>query len=328
MMCKLYLAPIRGFTDAVYRNTFSEHFSGIDIAVAPFVTTHQGKRIRPALIRGLLPENNTGMPLIPQILSKDPEGFIRLATRLYDLGYDTVNWNLGCPFPMVANKQRGSGLLPYPDKIDSFLETVLPAIPNVLSVKTRLGRRHGDEIFRVMPVFNRYPLKEIIIHPRVGIQMYEGKPDLETFEACLGLSAHPVVYNGDISSLDSFQGLSLRFPEVSRWMLGRGVLINPLLPEIIRNGQDIFPHKIEIIRQFHDALFQEYGKILCGPSHLLERMKGFWKYFSLAFEESRKIQKKVHKTKKTDRYTQIVSHFFENEARWADVPVSDINEWF
>jgi tRNA-dihydrouridine synthase len=229
---------------------------------------------------------------------------------------------------MVANKQRGSGLLPYPDKIESFFEKVIPAIPNVISIKTRLGRMHSDEIFRLMPVFNRYPLEEIIIHPRIGIQMYEGKPDLETFEKCLHLSAHPLVYNGDISSPDSFHCLSLRFPEVSRWMLGRGVLINPMLPEIIRNGRDIFPNKIEAMQQFHDALFQGYGEILCGPSHLLERMKGFWKYFSLAFENGCKIRKKIYKTKKTEHYTQIVSHFFENEARWADAPVSEINEWF
>jgi tRNA-dihydrouridine synthase len=316
MTFKIYLAPIRGITDAAYRNTFSEYFSGIDLAVAPFISTLKGNTVKSSQISGLLPENNTGMPVIPQILSKDADGFIFLAKYLFDLGYQTVNWNLGCPFPTVANKQRGSGMLPYPDRIDGFLEKVFSEIPNALSVKTRLGRNSAAEIFRLMPVFNRYPLKEIIIHPRTGVQMYDGKPDLETFEACLALAANPVVYNGDINSPDTFRMLSERFKTVNCWMIGRGVLHNPFLPEIIKSGTDSFFNKIEMMKHFHDTLFDKYSRMLDGPGHLLDRMKGFWKYFPLSFKHSGDIQRKIHKAKKTDQYKKITACFFEEEAQW------------
>ena len=311
MIPKLYMAPIRGFTDTVYRNIFSKHFDGFDIAVAPFISTQMGKRIKSSQHKALLSENNTGMPVIPQILSKDPDGFVILAKHLFDMGYESINWNLGCPFPKVARKGRGSGMLPFPDIIESFLEKTLSAIPNTLSIKTRLGYNNENEIFLIIPIFNRYPLEEIIIHPRTGIQMYEGTPDLDTFEKCLLQSAHPVVYNGDITDLDTFRTLSGRFENINRWMIGRGALTNPFLPATIKNDEDIFPNKIERMKRFHDALFHEYRQILNGPSHLLQRMKSFWKYFVLSFENSRKNQKKIQKTTSVEQYEEIVARFFE-----------------
>ena len=304
MGVRLYLAPIRGITDFVFRNTFSKYFKGFDIAIAPFVTTQS--RIRSSQIKGLFPENNTGMPVIPQILSKNPDDFVLLAKQLYDMGYETINWNLGCPFPMVANKQRGSGMLPFPDRIDEFLEKSLSGMPNALSVKTRLGYHDADEIFRVMPVFNRYPLTEIIIHPRTGRQMYGGIPDRESFEKCIPLSVHPLVYNGDIVSLETFRELSERFGTISRWMIGRGALADPFLPESIKNNKERFSGKSEILKQFHGELFRGYEEILDGPAHVLGRMKGFWQYFALSFGYSGNILKKIHKSRTVEQYEEAV----------------------
>jgi len=304
MGVRLYLAPIRGITDFVFRNTFSKYFKGFDIAIAPFVTTQS--RIRSSQIKGLFPENNSGMPVIPQILSKNPDDFVLLAKQLYDMGYETINWNLGCPFPMVANKQRGSGMLPFPERIDEFLEKSLSGMPNALSVKTRLGYHDADEIFRVMPVFNRYPLTEIIIHPRTGRQMYGGIPDRESFEKCIPLSVHPLVYNGDIVSLETFRELSERFGTISRWMIGRGALADPFLPESIKNNKERFSDKSEILKQFHNELFRGYEEILDGPAHILGRMKGFWQYFALSFGYSGNLLKKIHKSRTVEQYEEAV----------------------
>ncbi|GBC63097.1 dihydrouridine synthase [Desulfonema ishimotonii] len=312
----LYLAPLRGFTNYIYRNTFIRFFKGIDLAVSPFVPTVSSWRIKDTHIRDVLPENNSGMPVVPQIIGKSAEEFIRMATYLYDLGYDTVNWNLGCPYPMVAKKRRGSGLLPYPDMIDEFLEKTVPAIPNRLSVKTRLGRYTADEISELMPVFNRYPLAELIIHPRLGVQMYDGGPDLDTFAACLERSAHPVVYNGDICRLDDFQRLAGRFRTVDRWMIGRGVLGNPFLPAIIRAGEDTFSDKISGFKKFHDALVDEFSAVFTGPAHVVDRMKGFWVYFTDTFTNTRKVFKKIRKVRNLENYTDIVTRFFNEEAVW------------
>jgi tRNA-dihydrouridine synthase len=312
----LYLAPLRGFTEYIYRNAFSRHFGEFDVAMAPFIPTMSDARLKNKHLKDVLPENNQAMPVIPQILGNNAEDFILLASRLYDLGYETVNWNLGCPFPMVAKKLRGSGLLPHPDKIATFLEETIPAIPNRLSIKARLGRKKTDEILTLLELFNRYPLDEVIVHPRTGKQMYDGEPDLDMFEECLRVSAHTVVYNGDINNLDTFNTFSRRFGSVNRWMIGRGALINPFLPAIIKNGKDGGANKVEVFRAFYEDLFEQYRSEFHGPGHLLDRMKGFWTYFSRSFKDGHKVKKKIHRTLKLDRYLKIVDRFFEEGAEW------------
>ena len=315
---QLYLAPLRGFTDYIYRNTFTGHFDGFDGALAPFIQTVTADRFKPSHFKDILPENNPTIPIVPQIIGNQSADFINLAVRLFDLGYTSVNWNLGCPFPMVAKKNRGSGLLPYPERIDAFLEKTVSSIPNRLSIKTRLGRKTINDIFKLMPIFNRYPLEEIIIHPRTGIQMYDGKTDLDTFERCLAQSVHRVIYNGDITNLKTFQDVFVRFEDIDGWMIGRGAVTNPFLPAIIKAGRDDISHKVEKFKQFYDELFEQYRQVFSGPGHLLNRMKGFWTYFSKSFQNSRKIAKKVHRTQKMHHYMKIVDRFFAEEAQWKE----------
>jgi len=208
-------------------------------------------------------------------------------------------------------------MLPHPELIDSFLEKVIPAIPNNLSIKTRLGRNNPDEILDLMPVFNRYPLTELIIHPRTGIQMYEGLTDLNTFGKCLDMTVHAVVYNGDIVDINTFQRLSERFKSVNQWMIGRGALINPFLPAGIKAGNSIFNNKISIFKDFHEALFNAFDELLDSPSHLMEKMKSFWDYFEQSFKNSRQVVKKIRKNKNIEQYKAIVNDFLKNQAEWA-----------
>jgi tRNA-dihydrouridine synthase len=309
----IQLAPMRGFTDAVYRNTFDEHFKGIDTMVAPFISSVKGSRIKKRLLKDVLPENNGGTSLTPQIIGKSAEEFITLSQALYDVGYKTVNWNLGCPSPMVAKKGRGSGLLPYPDRIDVFLETVLNHIPNQLSLKVRLGRFEKKEIFKLIPIFNRYPLLEIIIHPRTGVQMYKGEVDLETFQKCVSISDHPVVYNGDIISLESFLKLKQKVSDVSAWMIGRGILANPFLPGIIKTGHMNISSSLQLFEAFHNTLLRRYSEKLCGPFHLLQRMKGLWAYFARSLCRGDALLKRIRKAENMKFYEKIVTAYFEQE---------------
>jgi len=312
----LTLAPIKGFTEAPYRNAAAAFFTGFDAAMAPFVATIQGRKYPQSHLKDLLPENNRGWPVIPQVLSNEAAGFIKLADRLYDLGYDTVNWNLGCPFPRVAKKDRGSGLLPDPERIDRILDQVLSATAVRLSIKARVGRFDAEEMDALIPVFNRYPLAELIVHPRTGVQMYTGKPDLTTFANCLERSKNPVVYNGDINTVADFRILAERFSAVDRWMLGRGALANPFLPAAIKGQVIPATEKLEIIRRFHDRLFAAYAQVLSGPSHLGDKMKGFWLYLSRSFEDGRKVLKQIQKTRKTDHYRVVIDCFFDSEPHW------------
>ena len=315
---RLILAPLKGFTDAIFRNTYAEHFTGFDEALAPFVVAAGAERLTEKHVRDLLPHLNTRLPIEPQILGNNPDDFIFLARHFYEMGYPDVNWNLGCPFRPVTKKRRGSGLLPFPELVDEFLDKTLAAIPGRLSIKMRLGRNRADEIFKLLPVLNRYPLKEITIHPRTARQMYEGRPDLDMFQVCLEQSRHRMVYNGDIIDISGFQTLAVRFPSVQAWMIGRGALSNPFLPALIKNGCDGVAGKVEKFKDFYEDLFARYQERLNGPGHLLDRMKGFWTYFAGAFKNGQDIGKRIHHTFTLPRYLDTVERFFAEDAIWRE----------
>ncbi|KAF0156778.1 MAG: dhs1 [Syntrophaceae bacterium] len=282
------------------------------MAIAPFISS--SKKMKPVnnLLREFYPDKNTGIPTIPQIMSSDPDDFTKLANALYDIGCGTVNWNIGCPFRMVVKKGRGAGMLCHPDRIESFLEKTMPALKPGLSIKLRLGLTYPDEVLQLIPIFNQYPLEELIIHPRTGVQMYAGDVDLDMFEQCLGLSKHRIVYNGDINSFEKWEMLTKRFGSIERWMIGRGLLGNPFLAEKIKfNTEKPYDEKIKIIRIFHDHLFDEYSKILYGPSHITNKMKEIWTYMGGFFENGEKIRKKINKTHHRDNYVDVVNKFFD-----------------
>ena len=315
-MPPLIMAPLRGYTDAVFRNAFQRHFEGIDEAVAPFITTTRGGRIKPSHLQDVMPEANRSLPVIPQIMSNDADAFIRLADALTDLGYGEINWNLGCPYPMVANKMRGCGLLPRPDLIDRILDAVSRRLGGRLSLKVRLGRHASGEIKDLIPVFNRYPLARVIIHPRTGRQMYEGTVDLEAFAGCLAGVVHPVVYNGDINDVATLCHLRSRFPAVSGWMLGRGLLANPFLGECIQRNDQAVAHAVERFAAFHDDLVDAYTAKFSGPGHLLDRMKGFWRYFSGAFSDGRRLLLRIRRTRSLEGYRRLVANALDGDTRW------------
>ena len=308
----IYLAPVQGITDRIYRNLFPVYFKGVDMAIAPFISS--SKKMKPVnnLLREFYPDRNTGIPTIPQIMSSNPDDFTLLANALYDIGCGTVNWNLGCPFPMVVKKGRGAGMLCHPDKSESFLEKTMSAIKPNLSIKLRIGLKYPDEVLQLIPIFNQYPLYELIIHPRTAVQMYEGEVDLDIFEQCLNLSKHRVVYNGDIDSLEKLEMLSKRFGSIKRWMIGRGLLANPFLAEKIKfDTEKPYHEKIKIMKAFHDNLFNEYSKILSGSSHITNKMKEIWTYMGNFFENGEKIRKKINKTHHRDNYVDVVNKVFD-----------------
>jgi tRNA-dihydrouridine synthase B len=311
MIPTICLAPLKGVTDAIFRTTYAEFFGGLDWAITPFLTTVQGARVKPQHLKQVLPENNRLMPVVPQIISKTAANFIILAQALYDLGYPSVNWNLGCPYPMVAKKGRGSGMLPNPETVIAFLDRVLASVNARLSIKMRLGRFRVDEIETLLPRLNGYPLESIAIHPRTGVQMYSGSPDLDAFERCLALTRHPVIYNGDIVCRADYEGLQTRFPQINTWMIGRGVIINPFLPSDIKWPLRDCGNRLQHFRDFHGGLFERYQAALFGPSHLLDRMKGLWRYFSEGFPNGGEIRKQIHKTTRIEHYLDVVQRFFD-----------------
>ena len=313
MKPEICLAPLKGITDAILRTTYAEFFSGIDWAIAPFLTTVKGATVKPAHLRQVLPENNRLMPMEPQIISKTASNFALMAQTLFDLGFPAVNWNLGCPFPMVARKGRGAGMLPKPEAVEAFLDAALPAMQARLSIKMRLGRYHADEIENLLPILNRYPLECLTIHPRTGVQMYSGRPDLDAFERCLSMTRHRVIYNGDIVTRQYYLTLQKRFPQIKTWMIGRGVMTDPFLPARIKGQIIDAQDDLDRFKGFHEALFARYREALFGPSHLLGRMKGLWRYFAVGFKNGRALLKRIQKTRNINHYCEIVHKFFDQD---------------
>ncbi|MFA5906996.1 MAG: tRNA-dihydrouridine synthase family protein [Desulfobacula sp.] len=312
---KIILAPLQGFTDITFRTVFAHHFLGVDEAVAPFIPTMGKKKLKLSRLKDVALENNKNLFTIPQILGNNAEDFIFLADCLHDMGHQKINWNLGCPHAKVANKKRGSGLLMYPEKIDAFLDTVLSGISNALSIKIRLGRVSKGEIEQLLPVFDKYPLDEIILHPRTGIQMYEGIPDHGAFEKARLLSRHPFVYNGDIRDRASFQSLQKRFPDIRTFMIGRGLLSNPFLAENLKGIQSN-ENKINRLKDFHHDLFLGYQAIYSGPAHLIGRMKGFWSYLGPSFRGKEKSLKHIMKSESINRYKESAASFFTEDSEF------------
>ena len=194
----LCLAPLRGVTGCAFRTVFCRHFAGLSRAVAPFIPTVRGGRVKPALLRELLPERNAALPVIPQVIGKDAADLTIMLEALRGLGYRRADLNAGCPWPMVARNGRGAGLLVDADNLRRMLDAGCAAMPNGFSIKVRLGLKTSDLLAQRMELFNDYPLCEVAIHPRTAQQMYEGHVDLAAFAACRKLCRHPVVFNGDI----------------------------------------------------------------------------------------------------------------------------------
>ncbi len=307
----LYLAPIRGLTDSLFRDTLHDHFKGFDASVTPFINPQRKSLYEDAMLRDVLPQCNVGWPIVPQLLHTDPEAFVVLANRLAGLGYSHINWNLGCPAPMVARKKRGSGLLPFPEMILEILEQVLPQLNIELSIKTRLGYHDRSELAAILPQLDRFALKEIIIHTRLGKQLYKGNTDPDGFAVCQKLSRHPLVYNGDITDLTTFNLLAARFPTVDRWMIGRGALGNPFLAEEIKGFPTDSPdQRKKRLYAFHFDLFNRYQQRLSGPSHILGRVKQLWTYLIISFPGQAKLEKKILKSGDIETYLQVIEQLF------------------
>ena len=271
------LAPMHGVTLRFLRNALARRFKAPDLAVSPFIPTVAGDKIKPALLADVDPRRQQLLPLVPQVIGKNPEELKTMVRALKSLGYDRVDLNAGCPWPMVTKKGRGAGLARNRDALAAMIEAGCCELPGGFSVKLRLGFDRSDEILDLMPMLNSFPLAEVCIHARTAKQMYEGNVNLEAFAAALAICRHPVVYNGDIFTAGDFRNLKKRFPQVSRWMIGRGLLRNPfLIEEIFREdgcGRD-FAKILEFAGDCEAACDAE----LSGPAATVGRMKEIWSY--------------------------------------------------
>ena len=307
---KYYLAPMEGITGYIYRNAYAKSFHNIDKYFTPFIVPNESKSLKTKEFKDMLPENNRGLNIIPQILTDDAEGFIFTCKKLKQLGYDEVNLNLGCPSSIVVSKGRGSGFLARVDELDAFLDEIYKIDDMRISIKTRIGKDTPEEFYQLLNIYNKYPLEELIVHARTRDDFYGNKPNFEVFKHGVDVSKAPICYNGDIFKVEDYDKFVKDFPNVNNIMIGRGLLANPGLVNEIKGMAGVDK---KILKEFHDEVFNTYREVFQEDKNAMYRMKEVWGYMIYMFSDNKKYAKKIKKAQKVSDYNHAVESLFAEQ---------------
>lgn len=309
MMITCYLAPMEGLTTYIYRNAYNHCFGGIDKYFTPFISS--GK-MNSREINEILPEHNENMCVVPQILTNRAEEFLQITEQIAAFGYKSVNLNLGCPSGTVTAKKRGAGFLGVPEQLDEFLYIIFEKSPLRISIKTRIGISSEEEWDGLLSIYSKYPIEELIIHPRFQQEQYKGTPHKSAYRKAQDTLQFPLCYNGDIHSSQDFSTLLSEIPDVSCIMLGRGILKDPFLVRKLRGDLNTVPDK-DTIKAFHNELFTRYTEIMSGETPVLYKMKDLWTYLSQSFTASGKYLKKIRKANNFADYKAAVDNLLREQ---------------
>lgn len=295
-----YFAPMEGLTDSVYRRLHHKYFGGVDRYYMPFLSPTVHRALTPREARELPPADSVGFVAVPQLLTKVAEDFIWAAGQCEELGYTEVNLNLGCPSGTVTAKGKGSGMLRDTEGLDAFLSEIFSKTALPISIKTRLGFESGEEFPRLLEIFNRYPICELTLHPRVRTQFYQGVVDMDAFCYCLSHSKVPVCYNGNLTTMAQIHAFQKAFPQVQSVMLGRGLIGDPgmLLP----GGTTI-----TALEAFMEELLEEYSIVFGSQRNAMFRLKENWGMLCHRFQNSEKLTKRLRKTTDYNEFKAITT---------------------
>ena len=308
---KHYAAPLDGITKTVFRRVWHDRFGGADRYFTPFVSPNATCKFQTKEMDELT--HNEGLPVIPQILTNSAEHFLWAAHRMADMGYEEINFNLGCPSGTVTAKRKGAGMLSYPEDLERMLTEIFQGLPAgmKLSVKTRVGKESTEEWGRLLAIYRQFPFSELIVHPRVQKEFYRGHAHRELMAETLTAATWPVCYNGDIFSPETAAAVEKEYPALDSLMMGRGLMADPALLRRIRGGA--LASRDEL-RRYHDAVWEAYRVRLGGDLNAIYRMRELWNYLSGSFEDTDKFLKSVRKAKTGSEYLAAVERLFaENE---------------
>lgn len=302
----IYLAPLEGITTNIFRTNQYKFFGGFDKYFTPFITPSEKGALGAKIKRDILPENNKNQVLIPQILTNSSEGFLTMCKKLEQYGYKEFNLNLGCPSGTVVSKGRGSGFLADTDRLNCFLDEIFKSNYKI-SVKTRIGKENPDEFYKLLEIYNIYPLTELIIHPRTRTDMYKNSPNWEIYKYATQNTHHRLCYNGDIFTQADYKKFIQAFPDTENIMLGRGAVANPALPLIIKKTGQL---SVTVLYEFYNKMYSDYKEILSGDTPLMFKMKELLFYMAELFNDNEKILKKIKKAKNTMELNSLVLELF------------------
>lgn len=305
----LDFAPLEGITTAPFRRLHHAFFPGVDRYYTPFLSPSADHTFTPRQLREFLPEQNEGFCVIPQLLGKNAEDLLWAAKELHAMGYEELNLNLGCPSGTVTAKGKGAGMLADPTALNALLDTLYSSIPCRLSVKTRLGMDAPEEFDAILEVYNRYPLSELIIHPRIRKDIYRHPVRPEYFDHALPNCNMPVSWNGSIITVGDFADCAGKYPNLHSIMIGQGLVSDPALAGKIKGGDSCTR---EQLAEFHRRLLDAYTIQFESRGNAFKRMKDIWFYLTRLFENSEKYGKHILKSKTYEEYDLAVSALFRD----------------
>lgn len=311
MQYPISMAPMEGLTGYVYRRAHHAHFAPLHAYYTPFISN---KKLGSREHHDVMPEHNEGMHVIPQILTNRADDFLEIEKQLYEYGYREVNLNLGCPSGTVTAKGRGAGFLAYPEELSQFLDEIYSKTNMKISIKTRIGISSEEEWPQLLSLFNQFPVELLIIHPRLLKDFYKGYPRMDCYQYAKEHSLSPICYNGDIHSVDKWNEIKSSLgTETSEIMLGRGLLMNPVLAEEIVNEDNeneavkkintaSFAQESQRMKGFHNAILEGYCEEMSGDRNVLFKMKELWVYLGSGLQASPKLLKQIKKSNSVREY--------------------------
>lgn len=297
---KLYYAPLEGITSYIYRNTHAEFFGGCDGYYTPFISPSDNTKIGRKGFRDIIPENNTNVRPVVQVLTNNPQSFVKFADKVKEYGYDELNINLGCPSGTVVNKKRGSGLLREFELLESFLNEIFEKSNIRISIKTRTGFYSSDEFDRLLQLYNKYPLELLIVHPRCREDFYNGEPDFDAFQKAYTGSKNKICFNGNIFSAADYKRIAEKYSDLDSVMIGRGAVANPAIFREINGGKKLTTAEMV---EFSEILAEKYNAILSSDTFTMHKLKEIWIYMMWNFPEESKVLKTV---RRTDKLTELM----------------------
>jgi len=301
----IYLAPLEGITDNIYRNTFMKYYGGVTKCFTPFLSPNSTRKFTTKEFNNVDPEKNDLSTTVPQLLTNSSEHFLWAVEKLVDMGYREINFNLGCPSGTVVAKKKGSGLLYYPKLLDQTLYEIFDGLGSygsaapAISIKTRLGKNDPQEFMDILDIYNKYPISQLTIHPRIQTDFYKLPVRPEYFDYAMENTDIPLVYNGDLKTPAHIDECFNAYPDIDAVMLGRGLIATPGM--LVESSFD----KTKFW-SFHDSLLAQYKDLLSGETPLLHRLKEFWVFWQENFPDSAKALKAIRKSKSLAEYTAAI----------------------
>ncbi len=309
MAHQIYLAPLQGLTHEPFREQPPEYFPGVDRAYTPYFSINEQTMPKPKKVKAALEAGSKHFQIVPQVLTNSSAAFLIFSGLIKDSGINLLNLNMGCPYPVVTKKGKGAAMLTNPAKTEKFFDTVFNKIQTEVSIKVRSGLHQEHELSELLPILNRFPFKEIIIHPRKGTDYYTGKPDMEAFSGFMAESEIPVVFNGDIFSVNDYRTITQRYPEVRNIMIGRGLLRNPLLAASIKNITIEKPN--EQVKTFMHELAEVLSAQKRSKDPFPQGIKEYWWHLSFSFSENNQVFDIIKVTQDLKTYHQKVDEIFD-----------------